>query len=249
MRLTQSDEKSQPSEDSVYTDYDPNVLSPWDKVTFQQLTTTDLTPQQEAQVVNPAQVRPRQREVLAIHWHPEWVPLALAQARVQATFPTQQHALVIPTQHNELLALDDFAGVEVDCYSQGFNRKVQLLLHFRRERLEQAGSLRSMLKHTQLYRSSQLWELVDSLRDPKLEERLQEAAEETGASQELVDFVRLHSSKFSQMLRDQEQDLAPIMVKNKLISDYFMALRQHFPRQAHQPRLVFNQGRQADSQT
>ncbi|MBI4799133.1 MAG: hypothetical protein HY794_10440 [Desulfarculus sp.] len=196
---------------------------------FRDLTSTELTPEQEARIVAPNRVYPRQQEVLAIHWHPEWVPLPLAKTRVLATFPTCQQALIIPTQHNELLALDNYAGVEVDCFSLGFNRKVQLLLHFKQDRLPQAVTLKSMLKHTQLYRSGQLWELTDSLWDPKFEARLQEAAEETGANQELVDFMRLHAGKFRCLLRDHEPKLKPIMVKNKLLSDYFAALRQHFP--------------------
>lgn len=229
MSPLKTEEEPAHAADGARGDYQPDQLSAWDQEAFLRLTSTDLTPEQQARISTPAQVYPRQSEVLAIHWHPEWVPLDLAKTRVRATFPACQEALIIPTQHNELLALDGYAGVEVDCYSLGFNRKVQLLLHFKQERLPQAATLQSMLRHTQLYRSGQLWELVDSLWDRRFEPRLQEAAEETGANQELIDFVRRHAGKFRALLRDLEPQLAPIMVKNKLLSDYFTALRQHFP--------------------
>ena len=59
-------------------------------------------------------------------------------------------------------------------------------MHFRSERLGQAEVFKSMLNHTFKYRSGQLFEFIDSVVNPVYEERLQQAAAETGASDELV---------------------------------------------------------------
>ena len=96
--------------------------------------------------------------------------------RVHAMYPRRKHELVIPTQHNELLVLGDYAGVEIDCYSHGFNRKVQLLAHFAAERIAGADVFKAMLAHTFKYRASQLWEFIDSVLEPKFESRVQQAA-------------------------------------------------------------------------
>ncbi len=57
----------------------------------------------------------------------------------------------------------DYAGVEVDCCSTGFNQKVQLLLHFQTDRLQDAGMLPTLVAHTFKYRSSQLFEFIHSI--------------------------------------------------------------------------------------
>lgn len=125
--------------------------------------------------------------MLAVHWHPEFVPMHLISQRIKATFPNRKQELVIPTQHNEIIIYNGYAGVEVDCYSKGFNQKVQLLLHFESAKLEEAGVLKEMLAHTFKYRSSQLFDFIHTITKP-IEERLNLAAGETGVSDSVIRF-------------------------------------------------------------
>ncbi|MBA4358780.1 MAG: hypothetical protein C0405_13765, partial [Desulfovibrio sp.] len=155
---------------------DPREISDWDRRVFHAITSTQLSEAQLQRLATPPVVYPEQASVLAIHWHPEHIPLELAMHRLLATFPNHETRLVIPTQHNQILALEGLAGVEVDAYASGFKRKVQLLLHFREADLRRAHTLKKMLEHTFNYRSGQLQEYMDSILLPRWRERLQEAA-------------------------------------------------------------------------
>ena len=215
-------------------DFDPDRavrdIPEWDLAVFKALITTELSPDQVSSVLEPWMVLPRQREVLAVHWHPEWIPLEMVERRIRATFPNSESNLVIPTQHNELMTLGEYAGVEVDCYSSGFNRKVQLLLHFKANRLDdRAGVLRSMLDHTFKYRSGQLFEYMDSIVEPEYEGRLSEAAEETGANEELVALVRFYTTRLRRLVYDHESETPPMMIKNKLVHEFLNAQRERHP--------------------
>lgn len=64
--------------------------------------------------------------------------MELIVKRIRASFPDSNLDLSIPTRQNELRSLDGYAGVEVDCYSREFNRKVQLLVHFKNSCAENA---------------------------------------------------------------------------------------------------------------
>lgn len=203
--------------------------TPRDEAIFRELISVELDAEQRLRLVTPPAVHPRQHSVLAVHWHPEWIPMDLAMARLEASFPNSQNQLIIPTQHNELLTLGGFAGVEIDCYSSGFNRKVQLLLHMRAERLERADVLRSMLLHTFKYRGGQLWEFLDSLTEASLEERMQQGAAETGANEEVVAFARGCANKLRALLVEREAEVPPMMIKNKLVSEFIAAQRPHQP--------------------
>ncbi|MFZ5587927.1 MAG: hypothetical protein ACOZHQ_18580 [Thermodesulfobacteriota bacterium] len=214
-------------------------LTEWDHQVYARITSTRLDPEQTARILTPDQTYPRQPEVLAIHWHPEWIPLELAVARVQTLFPNANQRLIIPTQHNQIMSLDGFSGTEMDCYSSGFNRKVQLLLHFRQERVAQAHVLKSMLEHTFKYRSGQLFEFIDNIVNPVFEDHLQQAAAETGATAELVALTRLFTGKLKLLLEAHETATPPEMIKNKLLSEYFDALREHFPaRQINRAQML-----------
>jgi hypothetical protein len=206
--------------------WDP-AISDDDRALFARVVDTDLTETQLAELANPRLVLPGQRCVMATHWHPEFVPMPTIRARIETMFPNMDEGLIIPTQHNEILEYDDFSGVEVDCYSHGFNLKVQLLLHFKTTRLGAAHTLRAMLKHTMTYRASQLFDFMHTITAP-LEDRLEEAARETGADLDLVEFVRHHVTKIQRMV-EEEQDRLPVdALKNKLLRNYFDALRPIF---------------------
>jgi hypothetical protein len=97
-----------------------------DLESYLRIISTELSAEQRARISQPPQAYPRQESVLAVHWHPEFVPMELILARINATFPHREEELIIPTQHNMLLSLNGYCGVEIDCYSREFNRKIQL---------------------------------------------------------------------------------------------------------------------------
>jgi len=207
----------------------PREVTEDDLRRFRQITSVELSEEQQQWVLTPPKPMPMQTEVLAVHWHPEFVPMPLIRRRVESMYPNMQKSLIIPTQHNELLEWDDYAGVEVDCYSSGFNRKVQLLLHFRKENLgERSSVLEGMLAHTFQYRSSQLFEFMDTVTEDQYEDRRQEAASVTGADEELVEFCSIYVLKLREMLEQNWTSTPASMVKNKLIRNYINTFKDTY---------------------
>ncbi|PTN38535.1 hypothetical protein C6366_02560 [Desulfonatronum sp. SC1] len=217
----------------------PPRLTEADVKCFRAITSQELTPEQVRRIVTPLEVLPRQDEVLAIHWHPEYVPMDLIRQRIEATFPCKTRELIIPTQHNVLMEYGDYSGVEVDCYSHGFQRKVQLLLHFRTSRLESADVFKSMLDHTFRYRSSQLYAFLDMVTNPKFEDYLQLAAEETGVDEDVVRFSRIQAMKLRMLLDEHEQSIPRDMIKNKLIREFITAQADLYPESLAHRAQVF----------
>lgn len=201
----------------------PDVTEADEKIFFK-ITSHDLTPEQESRIKTPPRVYPRQESVLAVHWHPEFIPMELILTRVHAMFPNRKDELIIPTQHNALMEYGRFSGVEVDCYSKGFNSKVQLLIHFLNENIKHADVFKSMLTHTFKYRSSQLYDFIHTITKP-VEDRVEAAAAETGSGKELIDFVRIYVKKIETLLYLHESDIPREAVKNKLIRNFFDELR------------------------
>ncbi|MDP3426743.1 MAG: hypothetical protein Q8S17_05135, partial [Humidesulfovibrio sp.] len=74
-----------------------------DERLFAAITSTELDEAARARITAPAMVQPTQEAVLAVHWHPEYVPMELIRRRIEATYPAMRTQLIIPTQHNELL--------------------------------------------------------------------------------------------------------------------------------------------------
>ncbi len=206
----------------------PREITEEDQDIFRKIISTDLSSEQKQRVVRPSRVYSQQQYVLAIHWHPEFIPMELIQKRIDAAFPNRSDELIIPTQHNIPLRYDGFTGVEVDCYSKGFNRKVQLLFHFENSKFEHADVFRAMLWHTFQYRSSQLFDFIDTILEPSREERLQKAASETGADEELVSFVRIYTLKLLQLIDENRAITPPEAIKNKLVRNYFDELRNTY---------------------
>ena len=207
----------------------PPQLTEADVACFRTITSQELTPEQVRRIVTPLEVFPRQEEVLAIHWHPEYVPMDLIRKRIEATYPCKACELIIPTQHNVLMEYGDYSGVEVDCYSHGFERKVQLLLHFRTSRLASADVFRAMLDHTFRYRSSQLYAFLDMVTNTRFEDYLQLASEETGVDEDVVRFSRIQAMKLRMLLDEHEQSIPRDMIKNKLIREFISAQADLFP--------------------
>lgn len=205
-----------------------------DEAIYRGLIATDLTEAQRERIAQPPQVYPRQASVLGLHWHPEFVPMDLIRQRIEAAFPNREDELIIPTQHNELTAYGPYTGVEIDCFSPSFNRKVQLLVHFASEKLEgRGGVFRAMLAHTFQYRQSQLFELIDSILLPDFQERVNEAASRSGAEEDVVEFVRDCTRRLSELIHRHESTTPAEMLKNKLIRNYLDALRDD-----HEPRFI-----------
>jgi len=203
--------------------WDP-AITEQDQALFDRVVSTDLSEENLTALASPQLVIHGQQSVMAVHWHPEFVPMPVVRQRIRAMFPDMTESLIIPTQHNELLEYDEFSGVEVDCYSHGFNLKVQLLLHFKTSRLEHAHTLRAMLRHTLTYRASQLFDFMHTITAP-LEDRIEQAARETGADLDLVEFVRHHVTKVQRMVEENHARLPQDALKNKLLRNYFDALR------------------------
>ncbi len=196
-------------------------ITEWDQEAYKKITSTELNTEQIDQVIKPHQNFPQQSAVVALHWHPEFIPIELIRKRVDAMFPNKREELIIPTDHNVLKSYDGvYTGVEVDCFSREFNRKVQLLIHFENSKIEDAGVLKAMLNHTLRYRSSQLFELLDSLVNPKWEHRIQLAAKTAGADDDLIRFVKVHATKLKNMLFQNETNTPMIHIKNKLIVNF-----------------------------
>jgi hypothetical protein len=206
---------------------DPAVTAE-DERDFLRINDFSLAPDQIQRIVAPARTYPRQEYVLAAHWHPEHVPMEMLVQRINTLYPNRVDELIIPTQHNVLMDYDGYQGVEVDCYSSGFNRKVQLLLHFKGLDRDRADVLQSMLRHTHRYRASQLFEYLDALAEPAFEDRRQKAAGRTNAEEELVAFVRIQAAKIKSLIVTHEGDLPDDVYKNKLVRNYLDALRGRF---------------------
>ncbi len=205
----------------------PEEITASDNENFLKAVSTDLDAKQKAQIITPSQTFPKQETVIAVHWHPEFVPMELIVRRINAMFPNRTHELIIPTQHNQLVTYKEYTGVEVDCYSKGFNQKVQLLLHFENSKVENAAVLKEMLEHTFKYRSSQLLDFIHTVTEP-MEDRIEAAAKETGANDALIHFVRVYVKKV-EMLLDQHAAIVPEQsVKNKLLRNFFDSLRPEY---------------------
>ncbi|MCA9243742.1 MAG: hypothetical protein KDA32_07315 [Phycisphaerales bacterium] len=214
-------------EDVDFTRLTPDVTEA-DQRVWERITAVDLTAQQVERLRTPPFVDTRQREVIAVHWHPEFVPMDLVMDRVRAMFPNAESELIIPTQHNVLMSLNGYAGVEIDCYSPEFNTKVQLLAHFAEDKVRDADVLRKMLAHTFRYRNSQLTEFIDTVLEPAYQERVDDAAEVTGASDDLVRFVQIHVEKVRRLIEANEDTTPPDALKNKLLRNFLNEQRTRF---------------------
>lgn len=206
----------------------PEMLTPevteCDERLFAALIDTRLDAAAQARILTPGAVQPAQDSVLAVHWHPEHVPMELIKKRIEASYPAARKSLIIPTQHNELMEYGPYTGVEVDCYSRGFNQKVQLLLHFRTEKLADATVLKSMLAHTHAYRQSQLFDYLTTVTRPD-EERLAQAARESGSDEAVVAAARACCLKLEALLERHAGDMPVDAIKNKLVRNFVDGLR------------------------
>lgn len=198
----------------------PEEPTEWDWRIFDRLTSLELDPGQVKAISNPDRVFEDPDPVLAVHWHPEQIPLNLVKSRIDAMYPCAGEKLVIPTQHNEFLTYDGYAGVEVDCRASAFNRKIQILLHFPAGKIARADNLKSMVAHTYRYRQTQLFDFLETFIRPEYGSRLQDAARQTGAEEGLVRFAGVLAGKLNKMIRQRDVKLPDMSLKNKLLINY-----------------------------
>lgn len=198
-----------------------------DRNRFFTVVSTKITAEQKQLIITPAQTYPRQNMVLAVHWHPEFIPMDLVEQRIEKLYPNKEEELIIPTQHNHLTSYGNFSGVEVDCFSKGFQRKVQLLLHFEADKVKNAHVLKSLLNYTFRYRSSQLFDFIHTITKPN-ETLLNQAARETGASDEIIHFIQIVVAKVEKLLEEHHDELPVFSLKNKLLRDFIDTLRPEF---------------------
>lgn len=217
-------------------------ITPWDQEVFEKLISLDLTPVQVDRIVHPNRRFDNESSVLAIHWHPEMVPLDLAESRIQAMYPQARESLVIPTQHNEVLVYGEYAGVEMDCRASAFNRKIQILLHFEKNKIEDAHSLRAMLAHTAKYRSNQLFEFMAALIDPAFEDRLRAGVRNTGAEENLIRFAVIQTRKLKRMIDAYPSSIPELSLKNKLLINYLNSQRGLYDGHAIDRAVIFVSG-------
>jgi hypothetical protein len=217
-------------------------ITEWDWQIFEKLTSVELGEREIDLVARPERVFEQSDPVLAIHWHPETVPVPLAKKRIDALHPNARETLIIPTQHNEILTYGDFAGVELDCRAASFNRKVQLLLHFDRRKIEGAAVLQSMIGHTYRYRQNQLFEFLESMVNPRYEDRLRLAVKQTGTEAGLVHFARLLASKLTRMIELRSGQMPDTLLKNRLFIHYANAHRDFYDAHSIDRTVIFALG-------
>ena len=218
-----------PAKVDIDLDTVPREVTEQDEVIYRRLVSTDLTDEQVRRAEEPAGTFDRQLQVLAVHWHQEFIPLQHVRTRIARLFPNREEELIIPTQHNVLTSYDGHIGVEVDCYSAGFNRKVQLLVHFASDRLEGRGDVfRGMLDHTFKYRSSQLFQFLDYLLEPQFDDHVNEAARDTWADDDVIGFARAHGARLKELIEKHWRSTPPEMVKNKLLRNFVDEHRETF---------------------
>jgi len=199
-----------------------------DKEALIRITSTKLSEAQKARIVTPSQRQRRQELVVALHWHPEFIPMDLIRERIDTMYPAKKDELIIPTQHNDFMTYDSvFSGLEIDCFSDEFNQKVQLLIHLRTDRLQNANVLKSMASYTFKYRSMQLYAFMDSFENHDAN-KIEDAVRATGADDNIVAFTTRAVGKVRSMLDTTDEDIPAQMIKNKLLRNFLDTYRLEF---------------------
>ncbi|MDR1607927.1 MAG: hypothetical protein LBT38_05920 [Deltaproteobacteria bacterium] len=205
------------------------VVSADDWAVFNRLTSVELTAKEIAVASRPSRQDFEEKRVLAVHWHPEWIPLDLIHQRTRAAFPAADDFLFIPTQHNQLMTVGDWTGVEADAYAPEYGLKIQLLIHFRSRKLPKATALASMMERTFRYRALQLLDILDKIINP--DEAIKNEIKKQGFSSDSVNLAQNLAKRLWDII--EKADLGSSeraeTLKNRLLPD-FMAIRgQEYP--------------------
>ncbi|MDR0356189.1 MAG: hypothetical protein LBJ64_10735 [Deltaproteobacteria bacterium] len=197
-----------------------------DIIAFDRLTSIDLTFEEQTLAGTPDQVDQQEKRLLAIHFHPEWIPLPLIENRLALAFPQAEDRLVIPTQHNRLTTMGDWAGVEVDCFAPNFGQKIQLLIHFKKTAITKAGAFKDMLDQTFSYRAHQLLEILAALTNPS--ESISKEIKDNGLDHEALDLASFFAFRLEELIRTRNvlASERSEMLKNRLLTDFMLARNQ-----------------------
>ncbi len=203
-------------------------VTPRDEQALRRITSTALSAVEKSRILTPPIKHRRQELVIALHWHPEFIPMDLIRERIEAMYPSKKEELIIPTQHNAFMTYDSiYSGVEIDCFSEEFNQKVQLLIHLRTDRLESANVLKDMAGYTAKYRSLQLYAFMDAFTSSD-EDKIERAVRATGADDNIVAFTGRAVGKVRSMLEVMGEEIAPQMIKNKILRNFLDTYRKEF---------------------
>ncbi len=214
-------------------------ITTWDHNVFERLIAVDLTPVEIQRIIGPSNRFENEDALLAIHWHPENVPLELIKTRIDVMYPNITEYLIIPTQHNEIIIYGDYAGAEIDCRASAFNRKVQILIHFNKTRLCGAQRLFNMIAHTRRYRATQLNDFLDSFTNQRYEKRLHEAADKTGVESDIIRFARIQATKLQKLIQLHTPNIPEFSIKNKLFINYLNSQKKHYDHHAIDRVVIF----------
>jgi hypothetical protein len=187
---------------------------------FNGLTAIGLTAEEEARATTPERVDEAERHVLALHFHPEWVPMGMVDSRLKRAFPNAETRLAIPTQHNQLQELDGFTGVEADVFAHEYGIKIQLLIHLKSDRLKNASAFPAMIQKTFQYRALQLLDFLDLLVEP--DKAMQKDIKKLGYHSQTIKMGKRMASKLRRLVIESGVIGTPRaeMLKNRLLTDY-----------------------------
>ncbi len=203
-----------------------NGIDEEDWLVFNRLTSVELTPEERELASRPTRTAPEARECLAVHWHPEWAPPDLIRSRLALAFPKADNSLIIPTQHNRVLAFGPWAGVEADVYDRRYGLKVHLLVHFPADRLRhQASTFLAMMNRTYNYRAHQLLDILGRLADPEAAAQGTRKTLKCSVPESVWGLARFYALRLRTLIersgilggsRDE-------MLKNRLLPDFIQA--------------------------
>ncbi len=196
-------------------------VSEKDRAVFQRLTSVELSAEERLMAGTPSRAFPEETEFLAVHWHPEWIPLDLVGERLKKSFPAAANFLSIPTQHNKVMVFGQWAGVEADAYDRDYGQKIQLLVHFRADRLAEAGTFIGMMDRTYNYRAHQLLDILNRLAGPdEAAPRIFKSSKSINS--EAVQMARFYAVRLRTLIEgsgllgsDRDE-----MLKNRLLTDF-----------------------------
>ncbi|MDR2444151.1 MAG: hypothetical protein LBE31_11610 [Deltaproteobacteria bacterium] len=193
-----------------------------DRQVFDRLTSISLSETEKELAITPDFTAPGETTLMALHFHPEWVPLDLIEKRLARAFPDAVDTFVIPTQHNKILTLGQWAGVEADVYCPEYGEKIHLLFHFKKSALQKAATFQTMMEQTFRYRALQLLEILSALTKP--DESMAKGIKKSGLDSQALNLAGTFAARLSNLIADPDHfdpHRSP-MLKNRLLTDFIL---------------------------
>ncbi|MDR2339652.1 MAG: hypothetical protein LBF40_05925 [Deltaproteobacteria bacterium] len=204
----------------AYAYGDGKYLDEMDWAIFEGLTCIELTEGERLLATTPGMVDVSDRNVMALHFHPEWVPIGMIDERLRKAFPNAKGRLAIPTQHNIIQGLDSFSGVEADVFCPECGAKLQFLIHLKSHRLNKPTAFASMIERTFRYRALQLLDILHELIEPG--KCMAEESDRLGFDITTAAIARIYASKLLLLIEKSGivGTLRAGMLKNRLLTDF-----------------------------